>query len=300
MQKIIIQLLGGLGNQMFQYAIGKRLALCSNKKLLVDTSILEDHSPGRHETNRKYKLNIFKLRVTKATTSERWLYNTHSLPLAYKIFQKVLNIWTSKFIYQETQFSFDEKIFYKKPEPRYIKGLWQSYKYFEAIKDVIQEEFNPNMQLNSIQKELVCKIKQENSVCIHVRRGDYIFGKASSKLGFVGEEYYQKAVKNLQDKTSGKLKFIVFSDDINWCRNSLRWLGSETIFCEEELSNGDEGVELNIMSQGSCFIIANSTFSWWAAWLSKSKKKKIIAPQKWFVDCKDDTKDLCPPDWQRI
>lgn len=124
MGTLITQLMGGLGNQMFQYAAGRRLSLEKNKKLLVDTSVLDDHSPGRHDVNRKYGLEIFKLQVQKASNAERWLFNAHGLPWLVRALKRLLEPITSKWIYRNRSFGYDKDLFETVPTPRYMQGLW--------------------------------------------------------------------------------------------------------------------------------------------------------------------------------
>jgi len=292
--------MGGLGNQMFQYAAGLRLALEKKQRLLVDTSILEDHSPGRHDVNRKYGLDIFKLQVQKATRYERWLYNAHGLPLIVRILKRILGPVTEKRIYRNLSFEYDKNLFDAMPVPRYIQGLWQSYMYVEPIAKKIKEEFEFRNSLCKKALSIKDTVQKKNSVCIHVRRKDYTSGMAASFMSPLGKEFYQTADQIIQKKILGKPKYHVFSDDIEWCRKELAWLGPETVFCDSENSGSREEVDLHLMSLSARFIIPNSTFSWWAAWLAKAPDKQVIAPKRWFTDTNINTQDLCPPSWQRI
>jgi hypothetical protein len=300
MRTLITQLLGGLGNQMFQYAAGRRLAVDNNLRLLVDTSILEDHSPGRHEVNRHYGLGIFKLQVEKASQAERWFYNAQVLPLPVKVLARCLRPISAKLIYREPSFVYDEGLLRRAPPPHYIHGLWQSYRYFEPVAAEIARDFEFRCPLPEAARWISARLQTSAAVCLHVRRGDYVEGSASASMGFVGEAYYRAADQALRNQLGCEPTYFVFSDDIDWCRRELRWLGAETIFVDDVYAGRDAAHELHLMSLGANFIVPNSTFAWWAAWLSKAPEKKVIAPTQWFLDPSVDTSQLCPPSWQRL
>lgn len=300
METLITQLMGGLGNQMFQYAAGRRLSLEKNRRLLVDKSILDDHSPGRHDVNRKYGLQVFKLEVQTARNSDRWLFNAHGLPWLVRVLKRLLEPVTSRWTYRNRSFEYDKDLFEAVPIPRYIQGLWQSYKYLEPISKQLRQDFQFRNALNTKTQKIAESLQKKYAVCLHVRRGDYISGKASSFMSMVGREYYQIAIQNLEKKFIKKLTYHVFSDDIEWCKREFTWLGFETIFNDSNLSLNSEGVDLHLMSLASLFVIPNSTFAWWAAWLAKAPDKHVIAPARWFIDSTINTQELCPPEWIRI
>jgi hypothetical protein len=300
MKTLITKLLGGLGNQMFQYAAGRRLSLDNNMRLLVDTSILEDHSPGRHEVNRHYGLGIFKLEVEKATPLQRWFYNAQGLPLPVKVLARCLKPWSSKLTCRERSFSFDDGLLREQPAPRYIHGLWQSYRYFEPVAGAIAGDFEFRDPLPSALAGMGSEISCHESVCLNVRRGDYVHGSCATSMGFTGLDYYRSACRVMRQRLGTEPAYFVFSDDIEWCVQNLDWLGPRTEFVDHEYA-GDHFVNyLQLMSLCPNFIIPNSTFGWWAAWLSRAPDKKVIAPARWFTDPSVDTSDLCPPSWQRL
>lgn len=300
MRTLITQLLGGLGNQMFQYASGRRLASDNNLRLLVDTSILEDHSPGRHEVNRHYGLGIFKLEVEKASPAQRWFYNAQGLTLPVKALARCLRPVSAKLTYREPSFAYDEVLLRQAPPPHYIHGLWQSYRYFEPVAAEISRDFEFRRPLPECALWIAAQLQSGAAVCLHVRRGDYVEGSASASMGFVGEAYYRAAHRALRSQLVCEPTYFVFSDDIDWCRRELRWLGRDAIFVDEAYAGRDAAHELHLMSLATNFIIPNSTFAWWAAWLSIAPEKKVIAPARWFLDPSVDTSQLCPPSWQRL
>lgn len=300
MKALTTQLLGGLGNQMFQYAAGRGLALDNDLRLLVDASILEDHSPGRHEVNRHYGLGIFELEVEKASPAQRWFYNAQGLPLPVKALARFLRPISARLIYRESSFAYDEALLRQAPAPRYIHGLWQSYRYFEPVAAEIVRDFAFREPLPDALTESASGLQRPTAVCLNVRRGDYVHGSCAGSMGFVGIDYYRAADKAMRQHLACEPTYFVFSDDIEWCVQHLGWLGPQTVFVSHEHAGEHFGAYLQLMSLGANFIIPNSTFAWWAAWLSKAPEKKVIAPARWFLDPSVDTSQLCPPSWQRL
>ena len=300
MGTVITQLLGGLGNQMFQYAVGRRLALEKKRRLLVDTSILEDHSPGCHEVNRKYALEIFKLQAKRAEKYERWLYNAHGLPLIVRVLRRSLGPVTKKWIYRNLSFEYDKKLFDATPVPQYIQGLWQSYKYLVPIAEQLQKDFEFKDTIPKKTERVKEAILGSNSVCLNVRRGDYLMGSSAKNMAQIEIEYYKAATKKFKATSSSDLKVFVFSDDIKWCKRQFGWLGTNAVIVGHEHAGQHFGIYLQLMSLCKKFILPNSTFAWWAAWLAKAPDKQVIAPKRWFTDTNINTQDLCPPNWQRI
>ncbi len=285
---------------MFQYAAARRLALEKNRKLLVDTSILEDHTNGRHEVNRKYALEIFKLQVRRARKSERWIFNSHGLPLTLKLFNKILKPLTKKYIYKNKAFNYDDNLFNATPIPHYIQGLWQSYKYLIPVADQLKKDFEFREHLPKEFEALKENIITSVSVCLNIRRGDYLKGSLAKIMYHNDIEYFMAATKKMEDLAGQRLKTFVFSDDIEWCKENLQRLGNNIKIVSHEYAGNHFGAYLQLMSLCKKFIIPNSTFAWWAAWLAKAPDKQVIAPARWFIDSTINTKDLCPPEWIRI
>jgi hypothetical protein len=298
---IISQLLGGLGNQMFQYAAGKSLALRYGLELKVDTSILEDHAAGRHAVNRNYDLDLFTLKVAKATSVERFRYNSHGLPVTTKLLRKALAGFSDSRILSDDTMGRDLFLAGVSPPPAYLAGTWQSYRYFEKIESVLRNDFSFKTPLLEVSRSLKERLSAPVSVCLHVRRTDYVDVKSSSDvLGFIGLEYYQLAVERMRNEVGENLSFFIFSDDIQWCRTHLSWISSRAEFVDNSHAGHKNGNYLALMSCANNFIIPNSTFSWWAAWLATGSKKKVILPKRWFKDDTLDSSGLCLPDWIRL
>ncbi|MEK7564205.1 MAG: alpha-1,2-fucosyltransferase [Patescibacteria group bacterium] len=280
---IIVRLKGGLGNQMFQYALGRVLSLRHNTALGLDTSFYKlDLIPKR-----RYDLDLFN--ITGKVLSK------NNIPFLYRISQKFRLV--DKFIPnkgKEKFFHFDPNIF-SLGSSLYLDGYWQSPKYFEGFEDAIREEFTFKNPLPLKINNLATDIENINSLCIHVRRGDYV-GNANHDV--FSMEYYKKGVDYINQQTKID-KIFVFSDDIEWCKNNLIFEMPVFFVGNEYAGLKDEG-HMYLMSRCKNFIIANSSFSWWAAWLSVSKNKTVVCPKNWFKDASINTDDLIPKEWIRI
>jgi hypothetical protein len=204
-----------------------------------------------------------------------------------------LPILYSRLIANESGHAF-MKEFYSYPKDVYLNGYWQSEYYFEPIKGILRKEFTLKEVLIGQNAELAERIKNSNSVSLHIRRGDYVDNKEVSEFhGTCSPEYYKKAIEFL--KAKGDLEVFVFSDDIQWAKENLR--ADKINFVAQ---NNPGYIDMNLMALCKHNIIANSSFSWWAAWLNQSPSKIVIAPQKWFADPGRQTPDIYPKNWIKI
>jgi hypothetical protein len=283
---INIKLSGGLGNQLFQYALGRSLATQHSCTLNIDTSWYRKTPKG--STPRVPLIDHLNI---KANFTES--VSAHENLIEQKHWFKFF----SKKIYMEKKyFKYDESIIKLKP-PIYLDGYWQSYKYFENIRHCLLNEITPKVvgAPNYIHLETLIK-KTKNPIAIHVRRGDYVTSESASKVhGLLGINYYKKAINAIMQKTETQT-FFFFSDEINWVKENL---GNHKNFYYIEPSYNEESAiqELYLMSLCSDFIIANSTFSWWGAWLGTSKNKIVIYPEKWMANLNSLNTDLMPNEW---
>jgi hypothetical protein len=295
---IIVRLLGGLGNQMFQYALGKTLSVLNSTSLKLDTTILEDHRPGVHAVNRNYDLDIFSLSVPKASRNELWKFHSHGLPIAYKVANKALRFLNTQPIVNEKHFHFDAEIL-RAPDGSYLNGLWQSYKYFAPAESQIRKDFTFRFPLSEMESRMADNIRSRKSVCINVRRTDYISQKATSDvMTFTGLEYYHKAIAHLTEKINNP-SFFIFSDEIEWCKENFTFLKDAT-FVGHEYAGPKFSSYLQLMSCCDYFIIPNSTFAWWGAWMNMSPSKIVITPKRWMNDPNINTTDLLPAGWMSL
>lgn len=289
---VVVKLMGGLGNQMFQYAIGRNLACKWNTELVLDVSFLLDRTPRKDFIFRDFDLDLFQLD-------------------SYGFFNdKMARKFNKNSIFKKESLKIEEKSFQYYPlieqlskRDIYLDGYWQSYKYFSKIEAKIRSEFKFSKKLNKSQLLLSDKILQTSSVCINFRRTDYLTVPSALKThGVPSLNYYYEAVEILLKIIGEDLEFFVFSDDIEWCETNFK-LDKKIHFIKHDLYKGERfSSYLQLMTCCKYFIIPNSTFAWWAAWLSTFSEKIVIIPEKWFVDSVLQTQiqDLHPDNWIKI
>lgn len=296
---VIVQLLGGMGNQMFQYALGKQLALLNRTELKLDTSILLNWTPGKHAVNRGFDLDVFNLEPVFASPKEIKKYHTDGFPVMDKVVFKIREKISGNRVTKEKHFHADPVILDARGDI-YLAGLWQSYKYFKAIEEQIRKEFTFRWPLSEASSALLQQIKQANAVCLNVRRTDYVTVAATSgTMAPVSLDYYKQALQKMQE-LRGDFSVFVFSDDIEWCRENLSFITQPVTFIGHEYAGKKFSDYLQLMIACSHYIIPNSTFAWWGAWLNPDPDKTVIAPQQWFNDPSVNTRDLIPAEWIRL
>lgn len=284
----IIAIKGGLGNQLFQYAFGRYLSVKTGDVVRIDNGI----SCHKQDTYRKYTLDKFNITLNLATLGE--------IKKNKYYFQIIRRIWhgIKSRIFKIHNLGWDEKILTSKI--KYFDGYWQSYKYLDPIRDILLKEItlkNPLTEGNLVWKGIINKA--ENSVSLHVRRGDYVQNpKTNAYHGTCDMEYYKKALEKVaQILNSKNIEIFVFSDDIEWARHNLKF-PYQTYFISNPAALDYE--EMYLMSLCKHNIIANSTFSWWGAWLNQNPSKIVIGPKQWLKNKTADELDILPKEWIRI
>ena len=288
---IIVEIAGGLGNQMFQYALGRYLAIKNDDVLKLEMSYF-------NKTNaRPFCLQFFNTNLLFAT--EKDVLGANS-----KCFKKwiwyLLGWLNGKEILQvnERQFNFDPNILNMKGNI-FLRGYWQTEKYFKSIENIIRKEFMLSVPIGIETKIKKKKIReQRHTVSLHIRRGDYVTDLGANKIsGVLPLNYYYSAIKFLEKRTK-ELNFFIFSDDIQWVRHNLK-ITYPVIY----VSHNDEVhayEDMYLMSLCDYHIIANSTFSWWGSWLDNKSDKIVIAPKKWFKDKTKNVEDIIPSSWIKL
>jgi hypothetical protein len=288
---IIVQLTGGLGNQLFQYAMGSMLASNNQCELKLDLSTFETYE--WHE----YSLAPFAIAAKIAGSRECAISKGENLSLLNRILKKLSNNQTNNIV--EQSLLYDSRYVNFKGSA-YVTGYWQSEKYFKGIENKIREDLKIRIEPSASNKVLLDKIRSGNAVSLHIRRGNFVSIDFVNKVhGTCSIDYYQNAVNLISKKISNPV-FYIFSDDIPWAKQSLS-LNFETVIVDINDAKTDYE-DLRLMSTCKHHILANSTFSWWGAWLNPSKEKVVIAPKIWFADEKlnGETADLIPDEWMRI
>ena len=293
---IIISLFGGLGNQMFQYSTAKAISLKLGVELKLDTSLLEDRTPKENFTYRDYEFSAFNIDEKIANTNEvrRFvpnLWNSSKTTLA--LFKIKRAIFGTHYYWEKHKFEYDA--FTKSlKDNTYIYGYFQSEKYFAGIRPQLLESFRLRTNPNEANMKLLAQIQAENSVSIHIRRGDY---KNSPFQLLEMDSYYLKAIKSIEQKIDSPV-FYIFTNDIAWTEKQFKTTQIKKVIVNIN-TESQSYMDMILMSHCQHNICANSSFSWWGAWLNSNPKKVVIVPKKWFKDKNLNTKtsDLIPEGW---
>ena len=297
---IIVRINGGLGNQMFHYAMGLAISVLNKTDLLLDVSSLK--STEKEETKREFLLPYFNVDIKIAENkdfSRMKIPNTQKTNLFSRIRRWEVRFRESfrplherKFI-AEPYFNFCPDIL-KIKNDCYLSGAWQSEKYFKDIESLVRESFTLKNSPTVKTEALIEKVSGCNSVSIHIRRKDYVNIQKTNRLhGICSLEYYNQAVDLICKKVNNPI-FFIFSDDIDWAKANLK-INCPLFYVSDK--NTPDYEELIIMSNCKHNIIANSSFSWWGAWLNKNENKIVITPKEWFSVKNINTDDLIPKDW---
>ena len=293
---IIVKLMGGLGNQMFQYAAGRQLALLKSTELKVDKGLLGGEiQPG--VTPRQLEINLLNTVIEYAGQHEIDSFKKYSSNSYFRFIQRKMPFIFKNLYFAESGLQFNPD-FFNLPSNVYLDGFWQSEKYFLPFREKLMQEFIPKQEMNDVNKNHQSKILSTNSVSIHFRRGDYVTNpEASTYHGVLSMDYYTKAIQEISMKTKDP-HFFIFSDDSLWVKENFK-IDFPSTFIDNNLGK-DAIYDLQLMSSCRHNIIANSSFSWWGAWLNNYPDKLVVAPKKWFNNSPIDTTDLLPKDWIQL
>lgn len=281
---VIIAVKSGLGNQMFQYAL-----FLSMKKMGIDVRLDLSLFDLFDEHNGYELKTIFNVDEIVADKKDCDLLSDFKMDLFHRICRKINK--KSTFYVQKEAIVYYPEIF--KLNDVYLYGYWQSEKYFKNISDVVKKVYQFKPFQSQIDLDIANKILTCKSVSLHVRRGDYL---KESFFQVCNVEYYMNAI-NLITKNVYKPVFFVFSDDIFWCKQIFK--GDNFIFVDHN-HGVDSYKDMQLMTLCNHNIIANSSFSWWGAWLGMNKDKIVIAPRKWFNTNELFSADIIPDEWARL
>lgn len=288
---IITQLHGGLGNQLFQYAAGRALALRTGSALKLDLSRL-----GR-AYQRPYQLGVFHLDAPAATKREipfayrRPYWSRTKRRLVARLPRRIVEgLSRSPASVRESGFRFDPTVT-RVTGDAYLVGFWQSYLYFDDAVAQIRADLSLSAADAGADPGVADEVSRRGSVSLHVRRRDYVDHPVMSALT---PAYYHRALQLLMSTTEVR-HIYVFSDDIGWARRELG-IGLPMTYISEVESRTAE-TDFFLMSRCHHHVTANSSFSWWAAWLGANTGGVVVSPRDWFRDPTVDTSDLRPPGW---
>lgn len=283
--------MGGLGNQLFQYAYGRSLSLKYGADLFLDDSFFADYE--WHD----YSLKPFHLAAALASADECAALKTQPTGLMFRICKKLG--WANDPFIQESGLQYNE--IYQRIKPSaYLSGYWQSELYFAAVADAIRKELRIVIPPSEANAAMLQRIQQSNAVALHFRRGNFVNVPEVNKVhGTCSPEYYQAAIAYMCKRVTNPV-FYVFSDDLAWAKAHLD-MQYPTVFVD--LNDAAHDYEdLRLMQHCKHQITANSTFSWWGAWLNEHPEKIVIAPKQWFADPvkNQQTINLVPESWVRL
>ena len=286
---IFVRLIGGLGNQMFQYAVGRALALRRGVDLVLDVSAFGTyrlHAYGLHHLSIKAQVG------RSGEESESWARRL--VPrFARRVFPSI-----EPGVYRERSLAFDPEVL-SLPDGVCLDGYWQSEHYFKDSEYLIRSELSVRTPASEENLRALEKIRNCEAVSIHVRRGDYVVDPHTNAVHGVCElEYYQKAVSYIANRCQHAPHLFVFSDDPEWIAENFKLPYETTLVRHNGANTGYE--DLRLMSACKHHVIANSSFSWWGAWLNPSPTKIVVAPRAWFRSPSLDSSDIVPDGWIKL
>jgi hypothetical protein len=294
-EMVIVKLVGGLGNQLFQYAAARRLSLFHQTTLKLDVTRFEFYE------SRRYSLEPFNIQQVFATWEEiAELGGTCKQRLARIVFRlnQKFKPYSRRSVFSESRLEPFNPDILKTPRHVYLDGYWQSEKYFVDIQDIIRREFVVQYEQDRTSREVAEKIASTQSVSIHVRRGDYVSVPKTRRVhGVCSLDYYKRCVSLIAESNIAP-HFFVFSDDPHWVTDNLHFNYPTTFVTHNDADRDYEDLRLMSMCQHN--IIANSSFSWWGAWLNANPNKIVLAPGRWFNESSLDTRDLLPDGWIKV
>lgn len=291
---IIANLIGGLGNQMFQYAVGRAISLEQGTALRLDVSGYE-----KYKLHHGFELQrIFNCPAEVASEMDMHsVLGWQSAATARKLLSRQGVAWLrSKAFVIEPHFQYWQGIT-SVSNDCYLMGYWQSEKYFSIAEDQIRTDFSFKSPLQNKNAEIAQKILQGNAVSLHVRRGDYATNPQTTAIhGLCTLDYYRQSIHYVAERVQ-QPNFFIFSDDIAWTRDNLN-ISHQCQYVD--FNQGEESYnDMRLMSMCNHHIIANSSFSWWGAWLNPKHDKIVVAPKNWFAD-QTDARDLLPQSWIKL
>jgi len=289
---IAVRIMGGLGNQMFQYAFGLALAKHYATDLYLDT--LHMRTDTGIKVPRALELSVFPLNMHTLTRSKYHLFFKDHPNSFVQSTQKLYCKIFPHPVFKEHTACFDPIVLQKKM-PHYFWGYWQSPMYFKEISEEIKKIYTLDLILSEETRSLQEEIKQNQSLCINFRRTDAVANNLTTQMT---EKYYLNAIEHIKEKVKNLVGYI-FSDDIEWCKKNVR-LPLPINYVEHVHAGPMYSHYLQLMMNCKHFVIPNSTFAWWAAWLGKNPDKIVTVPDPWHINPKLKNNDICPQEWIKI
>jgi hypothetical protein len=294
---VISRIVGGLGNQMFQYALGKQLSLSRAAELMLDLSVYaHPDRNGPEDTIRDYRLDDLNIQAGTVLDGDLKRITRLTQGNIHRICYHIPGLkWTWVSEGGVTR-GLDD--FAQIAGNLYLDGWWQSERYFRSIREVLLKEFTPRIPFQIESQRVLSQIESCTAVSIHVRRGDYVHNPITNAYhGVCSMDYYQAAIRIIDAQVQSP-HFFVFSDDLSWVRENLP-ISHPVEYVSIQEPDLDVK-EMALMSHCKHHIIANSSFSWWGAWLNARPDKIVIGPKKWFAQDRDESDWRTPSGWLRV
>jgi hypothetical protein len=289
---VITHLIGGLGNQMFQYAAGRALAMKRRMSLRLDVTAFE--------TYKLHEYSLWHLNIKAGLASRREIARFTDPSRFDRLLQKSLQFvprLRRAVLTEKAYFEYDASIL-QAGGGAYLDGYWQNERYFKDIESVLRTELEVATAPDPLSAEVAEHIKDVCAVSVHVRRGDYAASAAAKALhGLCDLDYYAAAILRIRADVTAP-HFFVFSDDPVWTRANLRFEDPVTFVTHNRADRNYE--DLRLMTLCQHHIIANSSFSWWGAWLGRNPGRRVIAPRRWLAADDVDTSGVIPERWSAI
>jgi hypothetical protein len=299
---VIVRLMGGLGNQMFQYAAALRLADKHRTEVKFDLTFLRDRTPRPNFVYRQYDLDLFRVACAETTRAElRRIQESDARP-ASSLLDRARDSLRPFRVYHEEHPGFCPAVL-DLPRRTYLNGYFQDERYFIDIASAVRNQFEfaiDEATLSPETRRLAEQIRtKRNAICLNIRRADYVTNPVAREFhGVCGLAYFERAVRLLDDHVL-RGRVFVFSDDVDWCRENVgHWPGTTVV--QHEHAGERFSTYFWLMTLCQHFIIPNSTFAWWAAWLASSPQKVVVRPAHWFRAPELHDIDICPASWLKV
>lgn len=289
----IVRLKGGLGNQLFQYAFGRAASARTGTALLLDTGFLNSKDP--QITPREYALAPFRVAAKLVNAAQLRQFPLRTSRAGLWLARRGIANHGCRYVW-ERGFAYDATALEGVRLPAIFEGYWQSEKYFLSCENLVREDLRIDESPDF--RALAQEVSDARSVSVHVRRGDYVTNAAASAThGLCPLSYYESCFEQIEAVVPNP-RYYLFTDDPQWAENNEKAFGRDLVLVSRQ-ARLQAHEELLLMSRCRHHILANSSFSWWGAWLDRRTDGLVMAPDRWFKTGTD-TADLLPARWRRL
>lgn len=292
---LVVNLVGGLGNQMFQYAFGQSLQHRLELLVKYDIADLLDRTPRENVTYRDFELSVFACNIPIAKPAEVAIFRHQPVGLYERgYYRMVRRLRRTQMMHETRYFVYDPSVWNTGPNA-YFDGYWQSERYFQQHEKAIRQAFQFRHAPSGLNLVLAQQISEQQAIAVHVRRGDYVSNTLYNQVhGTCSPAYYERAVRYLTERVPNAVLYV-FSDEPDWVRQHMSF-DAPTVYVSHNRGK-DSFEDMRLMSLCKHNVIANSSFSWWGAWLNANPHKIVVAPRQWQQHLDSTSLDLLPTQW---